>query len=139
MFGVCACLRWSHVIYSVGSLFRQPLSHTGPKSYHPTNQQVGISDVAIHVPKAHLVKLMADACSRKALAEGLQNAYKRLRKHISDDSGLFLPLWDRIAALLVQRFARYEEMALGCYDVRLEPSANLVRQLAHECRSQGGK
>ena len=82
--------------------------------------------MAIHVPKAQLTKLTQESCSRKALADGLQTAYKRLRKHISDDSGLFLPLWDRIAALLFQRFARYEEVALLCYDVRLEPSANLV-------------
>jgi hypothetical protein len=100
---------------------------------------VGISDVAIHVPKAQLGKLTQEHCSRKALADGLQNAYKRLRKHISDDSGLFLPLWDRLAALLHQRFLRYEEVAAGCYDVRLEPSATLVRQLAQECRTQGGK
>ena len=95
--------------------------------------------MAIHVPRAQLSKLTQEACSRKALADGLQNAYKRLRKHISDDSGLFLPLWDRVAALLVQRFGRYEEIALACYDMRLEPSANLVRQLAQECRAQGGK
>lgn len=97
--------------------------------------------MAIHVPKAQLQKLMATEgpCSRKALADGLQSAYKRLRKHISDDSGLFLPLWDRLASLLHQRFVRYEEVALRCYDVRLEPSANLVRQLAQECRAQGGK
>lgn len=100
---------------------------------------MGASDVAIHVPKAQLQKLQGEACSRKALAEGLQAAYKRLRKHVSDDSGLFLPLWDRLAALLHQRFARYEEVASACYEVRLEPSANLVKQLAQECRAQGGK
>ena len=101
--------------------------------------KVGVGDVSIHVPKAALLKLMQEPCSRKAVAEGLTTAFRRVRKHISDDSGLFLPLWDRITALLSQRFARYEEIALRCYDVKLEPSANLVRQLAQECRSQGGK
>ncbi len=94
--------------------------------------------MAIHVPRAQLGKLLQDACSRKALADGLSSAYRRLRKHISDDSGLFLPLWDRLAARLGQRFARYEELAALCYDgVKLEPSAALVGQLARECRAQG--
>lgn len=101
--------------------------------------KVGVGDVSIHVPKAALLKLMQEPCSRKAVAEGLTTAFRRVRKHISDDSGLFLPLWDRITALLSQRFARYEEIALRCYEVKLEPSANLVRQFAQECRSQGGK
>ena len=101
--------------------------------------KVGVGDVSIHVPKAALLKLMQEPCSRKALAEGLATIFRRVRKHISDDTGLFLPLWDRITALLSQRFVRYEEIALQCYDVRLEPSANLMRQLAQECRSMGGK
>lgn len=44
--------------------------------------------------------------SVKAITEGLQNAHRRLRKHISDDSGLFMPLWDRLTTLLFQRFSR---------------------------------
>jgi hypothetical protein len=126
------------------------------------------------------------------VTEGLQSAYRRLRKHISDDSGLFLPLWDRLTALLFQKFsrwasifsktqetnghvprlwickalgklrshyhvfmakplvtthpypysvfscvARYEEIAQTCYDVKLEPSPQVIRQLAQECRSIG--
>ncbi len=101
--------------------------------------KVGVGDVSIHVPKAALLKLLQEPCSRKQVADGLNTAFRRVRKHISDDSGLFLPLWDRITTLLFQRFVRYEEIALRCYDVKLEPSSSLVRQLAQECRSQGGK
>jgi hypothetical protein len=96
--------------------------------------KVGLTDVSIHVPKAALLKLLQEPCSRKLVSEGLTTAFRRLRKHISDDSGLFLPLWDRITALLYQRFLRYEEVALKIYEVKLEPSAALVRQLAVECR-----
>lgn len=46
-------------------------------------------------------------CCVQSVTEGLQSAYRRLRKHISDDSGLFLPLWDRLTALLFQKFSRW--------------------------------
>ena len=67
---------------------------------------------------------------------GLQTAFRRLRKHISDDSGLFLPLWDRLTMNLFGRYSRYEEIALRCYDYKLEPSAFLIRTMAQECRAQ---
>lgn len=101
--------------------------------------KVGVGDVSIHVPKTALFKLTQEACSRKAIADSLRTAFRRLRKHISDDSGLFLPLWDRISLLLYQRFVRYEDVILQCYDVKLEPPAILVRQLAQECRTQASK
>jgi hypothetical protein len=99
--------------------------------------KVGPADVHIHVAKVNLQKEM-EKNSRRTITEGLQNAYRRLRKHISDDSHLFGPLWDRLTHMLFLRFSRYEEIAQTCYDFRLEPSAVAIRQLAQECKN-GGK
>jgi hypothetical protein len=96
--------------------------------------KVGMADVAIHVAKPHLLKTM-DQNSRKVVAEGLQTAFRRLRKHISDDSDMFAPLWDELTAMIYQRFSRYEELAQECYGHKLEPSADAVKQLAKDCRN----
>lgn len=57
--------------------------------------------------KVTLLPCRPSCCCVQSVTEGLQSAYRRLRKHISDDSGLFLPLWDRLTALLFQKFSRW--------------------------------
>jgi len=100
--------------------------------------KVGSADVGIHVARVNLIKVV-EQNNRKVISEGLQNSYKRLRKHISDDSNLFVPLWDRLTSLVFLRFSRYEEIAQTCYEYRLEPTAATVRLLAQEFRGGSGK
>lgn len=96
--------------------------------------KVGMQDVRIHVPKINLQKAM-ESNTRKVIAEGLLTSYKRLRKHISDESNLFNPLWSQFEDMLFIKFSRYEEITSSCYDFILEPSAISLRLLARECAS----
>ncbi|CAM9544046.1 unnamed protein product [Ascophyllum nodosum] len=98
---------------------------------------VGAADVSYHEPKRTLESALKKEGSVKALTEGLRKTHERMMKHVSRESQLMEPLWDKLSDTLFAMFSRYEELCTLCYQHTLHPKAGDVRRVATEIGGGG--
>jgi len=92
------------------------------------------ADVALHIPKARLRRVVdgPDLADAAAIAGACAKMRARVRKHISDGSGVLAAVSEHLARELCARYGRLCTLARRCYGVRVAPGADEVRHVVRE-------